>query len=59
MRGVERSLVRLEVQIILCTCCLEGGGVKALSRLDGKGRGEAGQGEAGVGEGVYGSWLFH
>lgn len=42
MRRGERSLVRLEVQIILCTCCLEEEGVKALSRLDGKGRGEGG-----------------
>lgn len=45
------------MQIILCTCCLEEGGVKALSWLDGKGRGEAGQ-EAGVGEGFMGLGCF-
>lgn len=60
MRGDVWSLVRLQVQIIQCTSCLEEEGrVKALSWLDGKGRGEEEKGEAGVGEGVYGSWLLH
>lgn len=38
------SFVRLMVQIILCTCCLEEGRMEALSRLDGgKGGGRVGQ----------------
>lgn len=37
-------MVRLKVQIILCTYCLEGGGMEALSRLDG------GKGRSGVGQ---------
>lgn len=65
-RGGEGSLVRLKVQIILCTCCLEEGRIEALSRLDGgKGGGRVGRerlvwragkenGEGGGGV----SWLF-
>lgn len=41
MRGDVWILVRLQVQIIQCTSCLEEEGrVKALSWLGGKGRGE-------------------
>lgn len=37
-------MVRLKVQIILCTYCLEEGRTEALSRLDGgKGGGQVGQ----------------
>lgn len=43
-RGGEGSLVRLKVQIILYTYCLEEGSKDALSRLDG------GKGRSGVGQ---------
>lgn len=62
-RGGKGSLVRLKVQIILCTYCLEEGRMEALSRLDGgKGRGREGQERlvwrAGRRVGGGGSWLF-
>lgn len=61
--GGEGSLARLKVQIILCTYCLEEGGMEALSKLDG-GKGGSGVGQeklvwrAGGSVGGDRSWLF-